>query len=154
MEKTINSLFASYEAGTLSRRQVVSAILALLAGNTRVSAAPLAGGALDHLSMQVSDLDRSTRFYRDVLGMTVPTGDRPDGSVRLNLPKGGYITIRAGRPAGVVDHFCVRLDGFDKAAVTQQLKAMDIKAVDEPNFTGTGAGFRIVDPDGMNVQLL
>ena len=154
MEKMISSLLASYEAGTVTRRQLISTIVALLAVDTKVSAAPLAGAALDHLSMQVSDLDRSTRFYRDVLGMTVPPGERPDGSVRLNLPKGGYITIRAGRPAGIVDHFCVRLDGFDKAAVTQQLKTVDIKAVDEPNFTGTGAGFHIVDPDGLNVQLL
>jgi catechol 2,3-dioxygenase-like lactoylglutathione lyase family enzyme len=151
VEKTITSLFAGYEAGTMTRRQVISAILALIAVDAkRVAAAPLAGGALDHLSVQVSDLQRSTRFYRDVLGMTVPPGDRPDGSVRLNLPKGGYLTIRAASPAGKVDHFCIHLDGFDKTAVTRQLNAMGINPVED----SSGAGFHIVDPDGLNVQLL
>ena len=150
----INDLFLAFERGRLTRRQVISALVSLIAVETNVTAAPLTEGALDHLSVQVSDLERSTRFYRDVLGMTVPPGERPDQSVRLNLPKGGYITIRTARPAGKVDHFCVRLQGFDKAAVTNQLKAMGIEPVDEPNFTGTGAGFHITDPDGLAVQLL
>ena len=153
MEETLSRLLARYEAGTLTRRQVISAVLALFAAEEQVTAAPLAVGTLDHLGVQVSDLDRSIRFYRDVLGMAEPPDARPDASVRLNLPKGGFITLRAARPAGKVDHFCIRLDRFDKRAITQQLKAVGIEAIDEPNFTGSGAGFHITDPDGLNVQL-
>jgi catechol 2,3-dioxygenase-like lactoylglutathione lyase family enzyme len=138
----------------VTRRQFVAGLAVLAATGRTLSAAPLSSGALDHLSLQVSDLGRSTRFYRDVLGLTVIAGTRPDGSVRLDLPKNGYLTLRTLPPAGKVDHFCIKLDNFAKEAVTQQLKALGIVPIDEPNFTGTGAGFHVVDPDGLNVQLL
>jgi catechol 2,3-dioxygenase-like lactoylglutathione lyase family enzyme len=153
MQKTISDLLARYEREAISRRDAVVALAAVVAGGTGVSAAPLAGGALDHLGLQVSDLGRSTTFYRDVLGFTPATGARPDGSVRLNLPRGGYITLRNAKPAGTVDHFCIALSAFNKEAVMQQLKSQGVVAIDEPNFTGTGAGFHIVDPDGLRVQL-
>lgn len=154
MVKTISDLLDTYEAGAVTRRQLIAALAVLATASTKLSAAPLSGGALDHLSLQAGDLERSTRFYRDVLGLTAAPGVRPDGSVRLNLPKGGYLTLRKLNPAGKVDHFCIRLDNFNKGAVTQQLKTLGIVPIDEPNFTGTGAGFHVVDPDGLKVQLL
>ena len=57
-------------------------------------------------------------------------------------------------PAGKVDHFCIRLDDFSKDDVTTLLRAREITPIDEPDFTGTGAGFHVVDPDGFRVQLL
>lgn len=153
MQKTISALLAKYERGAISRRDAVAALAAVVAGSTGISA-PLSGGALDHLGLQVSDLGRSTTFYRDVLGFTPATGARPDGSVRLTLPRGGYIMLRNAKPAGTVDHFCVALSAFNKEAVTQQLKAQGVVTIDEPNFTGTGAGFHVVDPDGLRVQLV
>ena len=154
MQETISALLAKYEGGVIGRREAVAALVAVVAGSIRVSAAPLSGGALDHFGLQVSDLGRSTTFYRDVLGFTPATGARPDGSVRLNLPRGGYVTLRNAKPAGTVDHFCIALSDFNKEAVTRQLKAQGVGTIDEPNFTGTGAGFHIVDPDGLRVQLL
>jgi predicted enzyme related to lactoylglutathione lyase len=154
MQDTISSLLGEYEDGVISRREAVAALVAVFAGSIGVSAAPLSGGALDHLGLQVSDLGRSMTFYRDVLGFTPATGARPDGSVRLNLPRGGYVTLRSAKPAGTVDHFCIALSDFNKEAVTRQLKAQGVGTIDEPNFTGTGAGFHIVDPDGLRVQLL
>ena len=154
MHETISVLLAKYERGVISRRDVAAALAAVVAASTRVSAAALSGGALDHLGLQVSDLGQSTTFYRDVLGCTPASGARPDGSVRLNLPRGGYITLRTAKPAGTVDHFCIALGDFNKGVVAQQLKAQGVVPVDEPNFTGTGAGFHVVDPDGLRVQLL
>ena len=148
MEKTISELLASYEAKTVTRRQLVASLAVLVAPSTDLSAAPLSGGALDHLSLQVSDLERSTRFYRDVLGLTVAPGVRTDGSVRLDLANGGFLVIRQESPPGKVDHFCIRLDGFSKEAVTQQLTSQGIEPIDEP----TGAGFHVIDPDGLKVQ--
>ena len=64
------------------------------------------------------------------------------------------MTLRSARPAGTVDHFCIALNNFNKQVVTQQLKVEGIVPIDEPNFTGTGAGFHVIDPDGLRVQLL
>jgi catechol 2,3-dioxygenase-like lactoylglutathione lyase family enzyme len=153
VEETISELLDTYEEGAVTRRQVIAALALLVGAGTKLSAAPLSGGTLDHLGLQVSDLARSTRFYRDVLGGTLPPGVRPDGSVRLDFAKGGFLTLRELSPGGRVDHFCVKLEKFNKEAVAQQLKAQGIIPIDEPNFTGTGAGFHVVDPDGLNVQL-
>ena len=72
--------------------------------------------------------------------------------MRLNLPRGGYVTLRNAKPAGAVDHFCIALSDFNKERVTQQLKAQGVVPIDGPNFTGTGAGFHVVDPDGLRVS--
>jgi catechol 2,3-dioxygenase-like lactoylglutathione lyase family enzyme len=154
MHEAVSILLTQFEAGAISRREVIAALTSVVvAATASVSAAPLGDGALDHLGLQVSDLDRSPRFYRDVLGLSPASGDRPDGSVRLNLPRGGYVTLRNARPAGTVDHFCLALSGFNKEAVSQQLRARNVIPIDEPNFTGTGAGFHVIDPDGLRVQL-
>lgn len=154
MEQTISELLARYEAGSMTRPQVIAELALLVSADTEVAIAPLSGGTLDHLGLQVMDLARSVTFYRDVLGCTVPPGARPDTSVRLDLPKGGFLTLREANPGGNVDHFCVRLATFNKEAVVQELKAQGITAIDEPLYGGTGAGFHIVDPDGLRVQLL
>jgi catechol 2,3-dioxygenase-like lactoylglutathione lyase family enzyme len=148
MEKTISELLASYEAKAVSRRQLVAALALLVAPSAKLAAAPLPRGALEHLSLQVRDVERSTRFYRDALGLTVATGERPDGSVRLDFANGSFLVIRQVAPAGKIDHFCIRLDNFNKEAVTQQLTAQGIQPIDEQG----GAGFHVVDPDGVNVQ--
>jgi len=153
VKHAIGELLASYEVGAITRRQFIASV-AILGAAGSAPVAQLSDGALDHLSLQTSDLNRSTRFYRDVLGLSEARGVRPDGSVRLNLPKGGFLTLHKRSPAGKVDHFCIRLDTFNKEAVTQHLRARGITPIDEPDFTGTGAGFHIVDPDGLNVQLL
>lgn len=154
MEESISGLLAAYEAGAVTRRQFIAAVAVFGAASTALPAAQLPAGALDHLSIQTSDLGRSTRFYCEGLGFTEAQGARPDGSVRLNLPKGGFITLHKRSPAGQVDHFCIRLDGFSKEAVTTHLRARGITPIDEPDFTGTGAGFHVVDPDGLRVQFL
>ena len=154
MEHAISGLLAAYEAGAVTRRQLIATLALFGATGTALPAAQLPGGALDHLSLQTSDLGRSTRFYCDVLGFTEMQSVRPDASVRLNLPKGGFLTLHKRSPPGKVDHFCIRLDDFSKEVVTTHLRARGITPIDEPDFTGTGAGFHVVDPDGLRVQLL
>lgn len=44
--------------------------------------------ALDHLVLTVSDMDRTVRFYVDVLGMTAQSFTGTDGSVRQALSFG------------------------------------------------------------------
>jgi hypothetical protein len=66
-----------------------------------------------------------------------------------HLKGGGFFVLRAGSPAGSVDHVSIRLDRFDKEDVTRRLKELGISPIDET----AGAGFHIVDPDGFRVQI-
>lgn len=160
MNGKVSELITHYERGTLTRRELILGLTALVSGGTTTSAAGPTGIALDHFSLQVSDLQRSQEFYRRVLGASLQAGQRADGSVRLNFGPKGYLVLRKFSPAGRVDHVGIKVEGFSKDAVVRQLKEIGITPIDEPTFSRTpnnptgGAGFHVVDPDGFNVQLV
>jgi catechol 2,3-dioxygenase-like lactoylglutathione lyase family enzyme len=149
MERIILGLVAKYESGTLSRRQLVGSLLALLTTVRPVAAAGLKGAKIDRISLQVSDPKRSQDFYANVFGMAVRTEPRPDNSVRLDHGESGFFVLRRGNPIATVDHVAIGLERFEKETVIRQLKELGLNPIDD---TG-GAGFHIVDPDGFNVQI-
>jgi catechol 2,3-dioxygenase-like lactoylglutathione lyase family enzyme len=126
---------------------------------TQAEAIRVAG--LDHLVLRVADLDRSIRFYGEVLGCHVER--------RLEEPK--LVQLRAGAsmidlvPAGSapqpaegrnLDHFAVRISAFDFAALAAHLQRHGI-AVGEVRrrygAEGYGSSLYITDPDGNVVEL-
>ena len=151
MERLISDLVSKFEGGTLSRRQLIGSLTALMAFSRPVAAAGVVGMTLEHVSLQVRDLQRSRDFYNRVFGMSEPTqaAPRADGSIRLDLKTGGFFVLRTGSPVGTVDHVAIRLDRFDKEQVIRQLKDAGVNPVDDAG----GAGFHVVDPDGFNVQI-
>jgi catechol 2,3-dioxygenase-like lactoylglutathione lyase family enzyme len=120
---------------------------------TTAAAAGMKVSRLDHVSLQVSDLQRSREFYSNVFAVSVNTNPRPANEVRLDLGENALLVLRRAGAPGQVNHLGVKVEGFDKAAVTRQLRASGISPIDEPNVPGT-PGFHVVDPDGFKVQLL
>ena len=59
------------------------------------------------------------------------------------------MSLHHKNPTGIVDHFAIGVENFNKARVTEQLKAFGITP--EENLD---AGFHIKDPEGMNVQIM
>ena len=149
MKNIIAGLLGRYENGKLSRRELIAGLAMLAAAGTKAEAAALNGGInIEHVSVQVSDLNRSQEFYRNVLGLTLRTEPRADGSVRLDLEQSGFFVLRNGRPTGTVDHVAIKVEGFDRDLVTRQLRDSGVTPVDEDG----GAGFHVVDPDGFKIQ--
>jgi hypothetical protein len=62
------------------------------------------------------------------------------------------LVLRSFSPPGKADHLGIKLKGFNKESVTQQLKASGIVRIDEPNSSTTRGGFHVVDPDGFKVS--
>ena len=153
MTAAISGLLSRYEGGTLSRRELVVALATLAATSTANAAAGLRVSRLDHISLQVSDLQRSREFYANVFAASVNPTPRPDNEVRLDLADNAILVLRRAGAPGQVDHLGVRLEGFARSSVARQLRASGISPVDVPNVPGT-PGFHIVDPDGFKVQLL
>ncbi len=151
MDRLVSTLITKYEKGVLSRRQLIGTLAAVMGSGTTAGAAGLTGVTLDHVSLQVSSPQRARDVYARVFGMSEPvqTAARADGSIRLDLKGGGFFVLRAGSPAGSVDHVSIRLDRFDKEDVTRQLKELGMIPIDET----AGAGFHVVDPDGFRVQI-
>ena len=66
------------------------------------------------------------------------------------LGAGGKIlvSLRVEPPAGVIDHFAIGVKGFNKDAVTRDLKEMGLTPQENLEY-----GFHVKDPDGANVQI-
>ena len=159
MEPIISDLLERFERGGLTRRELIRGLSLLMAAAAGPAAstipatasppAPLAATGIDHVSVLVSDLERSKRFYQDLFGFSVLSEDKEHGILRLGGGKKVLVSIRKEQPYGTVDHFGVRVEGFDKAAVTQNLRQRGLRPDENWQY-----GFYVKDPDGVNVQML
>jgi catechol 2,3-dioxygenase-like lactoylglutathione lyase family enzyme len=161
MMGTIDTLVGQFEARTISRRQLVASIAALVAGSASRTVAQTSavsqaaqGSTLNHVSLAVTDVERSADFYGKLLGLKVVS--RP-GNGGINLGLGGsFLGVYKLANPGTVNHFCIGVDNFDPDAMAAKLNAMGIRArVDRnpANRTSGGDQLYFTDPDNTNVQL-
>lgn len=154
MEAVISNLISRFETGSLSRRELVQGLALLAAGGTSIGPAGAAAddvdfsaADIDHISIHVTDLQRSTDFYQKLFGFKVVSEDRPQGIVRLGNSK-VLVSLNNGRPAGMIDHFAIGVPQFNA-----QTGARYFTQRGATPMQGDYAGFHIKDPDGINVQI-
>jgi len=152
MEAIISSLLNRFERGALTRRELVQG-LAILAGASEAASAQGQGAGLkaskiDHVSIQVSDMPRALAFYQKMFGFTVLSEDKPNEIVRLGTGK-VLVSLHHKSPTGLVDHFAIGIEGFNREAVTRELKERGANPEDNLD-----AGFHIKDPEGISVQIV
>src|SRR5438093_13441590 len=153
MIDTLDTLVASYEKGTLTRRQLLLALAAIAAPAAAGAQAP--GGAvmkarmLHHVNLQVSDVARSEAFYRKLLGLPLSRIVQGPDNHGLDLPGSGLIILQRSQTPGRIDHFCVGVDAFDANRMRAAIKASGVEGVQ-----GNAAdNFFVKDPDGLRVQV-
>ncbi len=128
MEAVISDLLKRFDTGTLTRRELIQGLAMLAAASSTASAAGSqeAGfkvAKIDHVSIQVS-------------------------VVRLGMTK-TLVSLHHKSPTGLVDHFAIGVDPFNKESVTRYLKQRG--ANPEENLD---AGFHVKDPQGIGVQIV
>jgi catechol 2,3-dioxygenase-like lactoylglutathione lyase family enzyme len=152
MEAIISDLLTRFEKGALTRRGLVQGLAMLTAASTEsVAQVPNPGiqaAKIDHVSIQVSDLPRSVAFYQKMFGLTVVSEDKPNEIVRLGMGK-ALVSLHHKNPTGLVDHFAIGVEKFNKESVTRQLKERGANPEDNLD-----AGFHILDPEGISVQIV
>jgi catechol 2,3-dioxygenase-like lactoylglutathione lyase family enzyme len=153
MEAMISSLVNRFERGALTRRELVQGLAALAAANGAASVAQgqdtgIKGAKIDHVSIQVSDLPRAIAFYQKMFGLTILSEDKPNEIVRLGAGK-VLVSLHHKSPTGLVDHFAIGVEKFNKESMTRELK--EHGANPEDNLD---AGFHIKDPEGISVQIV
>lgn len=150
METIISNLVARFEKGGLSRRELVQG-LAMLAASTTAAPAQesldFKSANIDHVSIQVADLQRSVDFYQKMFGFTVVSQDQPLGIIRLGNGR-TLVSVNNQKPAGIVDHFALGVPGFTREAATRYLTQHGATPLDDRY-----AGLHVKDPDGVNVQI-
>ncbi|MBI3047347.1 MAG: VOC family protein [Acidobacteria bacterium] len=153
MEPIVDNLVRGFERGALTRRQLIQGLSALV---TAAAAAPvdaaqaggLRGTGIDHVSILVTDLQRSAAFYQSVFGLTPVSEDKPNQILRLGTNR-TIVSLRHEGPSGIVDHFAISVENFNRDAVTEQLKPHGLTPAQNVQF-----GFHIKDPDGVVVQIV
>ena len=130
--------------------------------------APFALRGLDHIVLRVSDIDVMLRFYVDVLGCTVER-TRDDiglyqvraGSSLIDLvPVDGKLGRAGGAAPGAegrnLDHFCLRIEPYDEAAIRAHLRergAEGGEAGSRFGAEGEGPSLYLRDPEGNTIEL-
>jgi catechol 2,3-dioxygenase-like lactoylglutathione lyase family enzyme len=151
VEAFIAALVSRYDSGSISRRDLIRglAMLGVASGAAPASAAAgFQSKHLEHVSIATDDPERSAKFYIDTLNLSLHSA-RPDGAVRLGLDgsERTLMVFRHGKPTGIVDHFAMAVEPFDKASLKAEFTRRRIPTFDE-------AEFLIKDPDGIYCQLM
>ena len=120
---------------------------------------------MDHIVVNVSDMDEALRFYGDVLDLEVLRLDQfrrgEVGFVSVRLSDETIIDLRPrddtpGGPVNV-DHFCLLVEPTDMDAALEDLRGKGVE-ISGPVGTrwgarGNGPSFYIQGPDGNRIEL-
>jgi catechol 2,3-dioxygenase-like lactoylglutathione lyase family enzyme len=122
--------------------------------------------AIDHIALNVDDVDRSLAFYHEALGLEIErieefrAGEVGFPSVRVTpqtvidlMP--GAATSRAGRQP--LNHFALTLTTGDLGGLRDRLVQHEVEIVEEakPRWGAQGnePSMKVLDPDGNIVEL-
>ncbi len=148
METVIAKMVEKYEGGKIGRRELIAG-LALIASAARPApAAPAStfkGVGFNHLALDVTDIARSRDFYMKHLGMSVIRESSSDCFLGL----GPDFLALFKRPKAEMDHFCIAIENYEVAAVTEELKRQGLN----PRQPSGSRRVYFPDPDGLTVQL-
>jgi glyoxylase I family protein len=123
---------------------------------------------IDHLVLRVANLDAMIEFYTRVLGCRVERRQDDLGLVQLRagrslidlVPVDGKLGRAGGAAPGTegrnLDHFCLRVETFDEAAIRGHLQATGVRVGESGSrygAEGDGPSIYILDPEGNTVEL-
>ena len=162
MQDPVENLVALFENGTLNRQQLIQGLHAAMApigvvahahaGTSTIST--FRGRSLNHVTLSVTDVERSQEFYSRLLGGTISCGSiETDKGAKvenatLTLPGSFIALFKLGEPR--VHHFCVGVENFSIDAALEKLKS-DFPESEPFTYRGEELYFR--DPDGILGQI-
>jgi U3 small nucleolar ribonucleoprotein component len=95
----------------------------------------------------VSRFDRGTLSRRH-FGLKVLNEDKENEIVRMGVTR-IIVSLHRKSPMGIVDHFAIAIDDFNRDAVTAELTKHGLKAEENLDY-----GFFVRDPEGVPVQIV
>lgn len=123
---------------------------------------------LDHIVLRVDDVDAMIAFYCDLLGCVVERRLDDLGLIQLRagaslidlVPVASKLGQTGGAPPGQegrnLEHFCLRIDGFDAETLAAYLGSHGLRAGEVARRYGAdgfGPSIYITDPQGNTVEL-
>src|SRR5215470_2311744 len=135
MQDSVENLVTLFEKGTLNRQQLIQGLLAAMdpismVADARADTSTLStfrGRSLNHVTLSVTDVERSQEFYSRLLGGTMSCrsietdkGAKVE-SATLALSDCFIALFKLGEPK--VHHFCVGVESFSIDAALEKLKS-------------------------------
>jgi catechol 2,3-dioxygenase-like lactoylglutathione lyase family enzyme len=155
MIDTIERMLTDLERGKLTRRQCAVS-LATLAAGTFAAPGALAAPAkptgfravsLNHVTVRVPDLHRTSQFYQEFFGMPLR---QQSAKVHILGVGTSFFGIEQGESqAATVDHYDFGIANFNADEVRAKLSELHLKFSDKTSQES----FKFYDPDGFHVQV-
>jgi catechol 2,3-dioxygenase-like lactoylglutathione lyase family enzyme len=155
MIETIERMIGDLECGKLTRRQFAVSLATLAAGAfaapNALASAPASAAfravSLNHVTVRVPNLQRTSQFYQQFFGMPIR---QQSPTVHILSVGNSFFGIEQGTSqTPTVDHYDFGLENFDADAVRARLSQMNLKFSD----TKSKESFKFFDPDGFQVQV-
>jgi len=148
MIQTIEKMLSSFERGAMTRRQLAVSLAALVAAQAAPKETELKAVSINHVTVRVPDLHRTSKFYQEFFGMPLK---QQSAKVHILGVGNSFLGIEQGETgqAAAVDHYDFGIAGFDADEARAKLKKRNLK------YSGGNSkeSFKFHDPDGFQVQL-
>jgi len=151
----VETILGDFERGQLTRRQVAASLAALAASafvSPRAQAA--AAGAsgfqavtLNHVTVHVPDLQRTSRFYQDFFQM--PLRQHSPTIHILGVGSSFFGIEQHNNAPPALDHYDFGIAHFNADRIRAELRARNLEIQD----TRSSESFKFRDPDGFLVQV-
>jgi catechol 2,3-dioxygenase-like lactoylglutathione lyase family enzyme len=105
---------------------------------------------VDHVLLQVSNLERSLAYYRALYGAAAERPRDANGRVWFQLERGTRLGLEQTAGAVRIAHYAIRVAPFDRQTVTRRFGELGVRvlpAADEPDV------IRFADDNGIIVEL-
>jgi catechol 2,3-dioxygenase-like lactoylglutathione lyase family enzyme len=155
MIKKVESLLNDFESGKLTRRQVAVSLAALAAG---ALVSPLARGddagpqsfpaiSVNHVTVHVPDLRRTSRFYQEFFQM--PLRQQSPTVHILGVGSSFFGIEQHDNGPAALDHYDFGIAHFNADQIRAALRKRNLEIQDERS----SESFKFRDPDGFLVQV-
>jgi hypothetical protein len=147
----LDDLMDCYDRGRLSRRELLQALalLGLASGVDAQTQSPAVPGAvLNHLQLQVSNLEASRDFYTKLFGSTQRPSNGDPNRLPLMVAGASLVLSKTTGPSGI-NHYGVGVEPFDAKKAVAAIK----RALPNSDAKDNGDFVDLHDPDGILVQI-
>ncbi len=108
--------------------------------------------ALAHMLLKVADINRSERFYVDLLGFKIrPAKPLADGRPFVPFEQGIALTTAGPKGSPQIDHIAFKANNV--AAIAARLKSAGVKFDRDLHDGLYGLTIYVFDPDGNMIEL-
>jgi catechol 2,3-dioxygenase-like lactoylglutathione lyase family enzyme len=122
----IDTLFDKYDRGQLSRRDLLGALALLGAVPQAQAASTMRVRTLNHVTLAVSDVERSRKFYQRLFDL--PVVSKQGENYNLGVGPSSFLGVyKIGQVSPRIHHVCLGLESFNAEGVVQTLGEHEVK---------------------------